>query len=112
MTTNIDTILELSPHYTNPYYNQKRTVFGAPEEGLSYDYSDRLSEWNYSKWKASYVAATATGATPGTARHIQARLSYYYDKPLVLRHVVSGVNRGDGYPYNVFGYKVDGDTTE
>ena len=94
----------ISPHYTNPRFKTARTVWGAEEEGLSYDYSDRLWEWDYDKAKAASQSASAT-AKRGTAQWFQDYLSAYYGEPVELCYIMAGFNLGNGYPYQVFGYR-------
>lgn len=92
-------------HYSNSYWNEARTVWGAEEKGLSYDYSDRLQEWDYKKAEAARKAADekVKGFTP---EWIQLYLSLYYGKDVELRHVMGGVNVSNGYNYYVYGYRI------
>ena len=100
-----DAILETMPHYTDNRFKKEQTVFGREEKGLGYDYSDRIWQWDYKKAEQSVDAANGSGATPRTCRWYEAYLSFYFDRPIEIRHIIAGVNRSSGYPYAVFGYK-------
>ena len=104
--------LALYPHYRDRRWgHDARTVFGpdrGPEDGikgLSYVYSDRLRQWDYQKADRAWQTAIDSGATPNSADFIQAYLSAYYDRPLIVEHILSGVNVSNGYPYWVAGYR-------
>lgn len=97
-------IYNIAPHYTDSHFKTARTVWGAEENGISYDYSDRLWEWDYDKAKAASEAASIH-ARPRTAQWFQDYLSAYHGKPVILRHIMAGFNLGNGYPYQVFGYR-------
>jgi hypothetical protein len=101
----MDTMLETMPHYSDKRFEKEQTVFGAPEDGLGYDYSDRLVEWDYNKSKLASEVATQSGAKPRTARWYQAYLSAYCRYTVELKHIIVGVNHSNGYPYCVFGYR-------
>lgn len=102
-----NTPLKLSPHYLHdmPMFEKEQVVFGKEEEGLSWEYSDRLWEWDRDKAKASWEVANSAGHAPRSANAIEAYLTAYFDKPVSLVCVISGVNRGNGYPYSVYGFK-------
>ena len=110
-TLNKDEPLHTSPHYTDDRFKNEQTVFGEQpksrygHDGLHYDYSDRLWQWDYSKAEKSIEIANASGATPKSCRWYEAYLSAYFDRPIEIKHIVAGVNRSNGYPYCVFGYK-------
>lgn len=104
--------LELSPHYRDMRWGyDARTVFGpdckpgAGIKGLSYVYSDRLEQWDNQKADRAWQAAIDSGATLKSADFIQAYLSAYYDRLLIVDHILSGVNVSNGYPYWVAGYR-------
>lgn len=92
-------------HYSNPYYREQRTVWGAPDASLFYNYSDRLWEANRDKAEeASKQAGLTQVCSPATPRQIQQYLSLYHGSPVTLRHIMAGINRRDGFSYLVFGY--------
>ena len=101
----MDTPLHVCPHYSDRRFDREQTVFGAGAEGLGYDYSDRLYQWDSDKQTRARAVAESSGAGKRTARFYQAYLSAYFGKEIALRHVLAGVNRSDGYPYLVFGYE-------
>ncbi len=97
-------VLHTSPHYTDKRFDQPQTIFGQECEGLAYDYSDRLWQWDYDKSEAAAKAANES-ATPKTCRWYEAYLSAYFSRPIEIKHIIAGVNRSNGFPYNVFGYR-------
>lgn len=97
-------ISNLYPHYTDKRFKEPQTVWGAEEEGLTYEYSDRIRQWDYDKAKAASESASAK-AQKDTAKWFTFYLSHYYDKPVVLRHIMAGFNVGNGYPYQIFGFR-------
>ena len=106
-----DMPLNTNPHYTDRRFNTAQTVFGKPSKSdrghkdLSYDYSDRLWQWDYDKAKRAAEIANETDATPKSARWYEAYLSAYFDKPIEIVHILAGVNVSNGYAYAVFGYR-------
>lgn len=96
--------LHTDPHYTDKRFKHEQTIFGAAEDDLHYDYSDRIRDWHYDKTKESAKKASAL-ETPQTCAWYEVYLSACFDKEVEIKHIVAGVNRGNGYPYLVFGYK-------
>lgn len=97
--------LETNPHYTDDRFSEPQTVFGAEVKGLSYDYSDRLWQWDSKKAEAATEIAKQSGHVIRSANWYQVYLSAYFGYEVELVHVVAGVNRSNGYPYAVFGYR-------
>lgn len=106
--TKRDVALLMSPHYTDARFQTEQTVFGKESDGLSYDYSDRLAQWDWDKSQAAWDAAKQSGALLRSAAFYDVYLSEYFGKPTTVEHIISGVNRSNGYPYNVFGYRFAG----
>ena len=110
-----DVALNTNPHYTDERFNTAQTVFDKPSKSdyghkdLSYDYSDRLYQWDYEKAKHASEVASATDAKLRSARWYEAYLSAYFDRPIEIIHILAGVNVSNGYAYAVFGYR---DATE
>lgn len=107
-------IANLTPHYTNEFYREARTVWieqgykadGAygTIKGVSYDYSDRIWQWDWNKADAARLAVDASIDRRSPA-FIQAFLRGYFGKPeLKLVHVMAGFNLSNGYSYQVYGY--------
>lgn len=108
----------LNPHYSDERFRKSHTVFLAPGyrtveqygtemvEGISYDYSDRLQQWNTDKdYRAAWKAAADKGLEKDSAAYLQEFLrELFHDPELKLVHLISGVNAGNGYPYRVYGY--------
>lgn len=121
MSADTRPIANLRPHYTDSYYSQPRTVWVAEGykrnqthdtiKGASYDYSDRLWQWDWNK--ADTVTKAIEGLDRRSPAFIQEFLRRYFDKPsLVLVHVMAGFNVGNGYPYQVYGYLPEGKALE
>lgn len=91
-------------HYSNPYWDKEHTIFGAKELGLEYQYSDRLEQFDYDKAKKARIDASKKHPKFNAA-YVQEYLTQYYGKPIILRHVIGGVNRSNGYNYYVYGFK-------
>ena len=102
-----DITLKLSPHYLHdmPTFRSDQVVFGKEEDGLNWEYSDRLWGWDWDKAKAAWQKSIDECHTKGSADQVESFLSLYFGKPVDLVCVISGVNRGNGYPYNVYGFK-------
>lgn len=103
--------LKLHPHYSDERFKKERTVFG-PEpknsyghEGLTYNYSDRLVQWDSSKHAAAWSKAQESRAPRDSASFLEVYLTAYYSKPIEVVHVVAGVNHSNGYPYWVVGWR-------
>jgi hypothetical protein len=71
-------ILNLNPHYTNERFRHAQTVWGHKEEGLCYNYSDRLSQWDYAASDAAREKVKASGLDGRTPRALQLYLSEYH----------------------------------
>jgi len=103
--------LETSPHYSDPRFKKEQTVFGKPANDsrghphLHYDYSDRLWEWNPEKAELARETANKKSVPAQSCLYYQTYLSAYYGKLLIIEHIIAGVNRSNGYPYIVFGYR-------
>lgn len=88
-----------------PWGHRERTVFGETSAGLSYDYSDRIQQWDYDKATAAWKDAVKKhGVKPRTAQLYETYLSIFFGAPVTLKHIIAGVNHSSGYPYLVFGY--------
>lgn len=103
----------LFPHYTNTHFNTPRTVYlltghrltDGYVTGATYAYSDRLHQWHYARRDAARDAALAAHPDTSTAAHCEAYLrSLLNDDGLTLVHIMAGVNLGNGYPYQIYGY--------
>ncbi len=97
--------LETWPHYTDRRFDEEQTVYGGRDNSLSYDYSDRLWQWDYAKAETSVKEANASGAPARSANWYSAFISAYRGEPMEVLHVIVGVNRGNGYPYYILGYR-------
>ena len=88
--------LETMPHYTDRRFEHEQTVFGKQKDGLHYDYSDRLWQWDYKKAKHAAETANASNAISRSAEWYEINLSAYFRKTTEIRHIVAGVNRSNG----------------
>ena len=100
-------ISDLSPHYSESNFRKygDHLVYGSIEGADSWDYSDRLYQWGYEKYREAWAIASKSDTAKDSAARIEVFLSEYFGKPIVLVGLVTGVNRGNGYPYRVYGYK-------
>jgi hypothetical protein len=104
---NEDAILDTYTNWADEQAKKERTIFGQKEEGLFYNYSDRLLDWDYSKTRRAEEYAELV-AHPKTAKYFKAMLSYFHDGAVIdLRHIMAGCNRSNGHPYLVYGYKYE-----
>jgi len=104
------------PHYSDERFARGRehTLFGATSKGLTYEYSDRLWQWDYDKAQRSSGWATSDHpwARNGSPAWWEIYLSAYFDRPwLSLRHIIGGVNVSSGYEYYIFGFRDDSRVT-
>jgi hypothetical protein len=106
-TADMDQTIHCNPHYTDDHYKHPQTIFGKEEKGLEYAYSDRLYQWDHIKEAEARNVANSSKAKRDTARWFQIYLTAYFGKPVILKHILAGVNWGNGYPYQVFGYKFE-----
>jgi len=104
--TDMDIILDIYTSYMEPRSKDNRTIFGKTDSSLSYNYDDRILEWDYNKARESYDKA-ASVARPKTARFYQEMLKNFHDKEVQLKHIMAGCNRSNGFPYLVFGYIIN-----
>lgn len=96
---------DLFPHYSDPRFATEQTIFGGPEEGLSYEYDDRLRQWyGPDKMNAARAAAAESGHARYSANWIADLMSHLIGRDVRVKHVLSGCNRSNGYPYFVVGY--------
>lgn len=100
------------PHYSDERFARGRehTLYGATKQGVTYEYSDRLWQWDYARAQRS--SEWATKEHPWVRQNSPAwweiYLSAYFDRPrLSLRHIIGGVNVSNGYEYYVFGFVPD-----
>lgn len=102
-------INDLDPHYTNDAFRDRdHLVWGSATEECSWDYSDRLWQWDYEAAKnAGQIAndAIGSGCPRGSALYFEKWLSAYFGKPIELVGLITGVNRATGYSYKVYGYR-------
>lgn len=111
-TTNDKNIpLHTDPHYTDKRFDKEQTVFGKRPKSpyghkhLTYVYSDRLWQWDYDKAQSSAEIANQSGYPNRSCLWYEAYLSAYFNKSVIIEHIIAGVNRSNGYSYCAFGYK-------
>ncbi len=102
-----NTPLKLDPHYRHDadMFKNEQVVLGVDTGDLSWSYSDRLWEFDWNKAKAASAIANEGGYVGMSANHIEAYLTAYFGRKIDLVCVVSGINRSNGYSYNVYGYR-------
>ncbi len=100
---NKNTVFKAFLHYSESNV-EERTVFGERNDGLFYNYDDRLYGWNHERWSKGLKLA-GEQVEKNTARYFEIALNYFHEvEDVNLRHVLLGLNRGNGYHYLVFGY--------
>lgn len=109
--TDKDAKIRTFMHYTDPDANREVTVFGRKRANLHYNYSDRLEQWDYAKWRAGIEIAKSQGIDEHTARYYEIALSHFRDSPCNLQHIVLGCNRSSGFHYLIFGYTYEAQVT-
>ena len=110
-------VLHTDAHYTEKVFcTTDQSIFGKEEKGLNYVYNDRL-EWHSKKWKEALEARAAfaakkhcpEGIQPSeilrTAEAHEVLLTTCFGRPVELVHILAGVNRSNGFPYLVYGYR-------
>lgn len=101
---NLDKSFKLpEPHYSNPYWNEARLVWGEKASVDFSEYSDRL----YQRTGIDLIskATKDKGISPGTVRYYEELLSQVYESPVEMVYVYAGVNLSSGYYYYCFGSK-------
>ena len=67
--------LDTYTNWNSPAADRERTIFGEEEEGLFYNYSDRLRDWN----KTTFAHKEAKRFAPEkTAKYFEAMLSLFH----------------------------------
>lgn len=117
-TTDKDEPIRTFMHYTEPRENQSGiTVFGREENGLFYNYDDRIGHTSCREGGPKFFdclgqvvseSGLQTWTNGVTARMIEKSLAMYHGKPVDLRHVMLGCNLSNGYSWLCFGYVVEG----
>lgn len=91
-------------HYSDPYWNKEKTIFGKTRKGLFYNYDDRLVQWDRKKHDEAVKAAEASGAKHSTVTWWEEYLTNYHGWAVTVEHVQAGTNRSSGFAYYIFGY--------
>ncbi len=106
-------IANFSPHYTDDYYKKARLIWGS-EKADFWAYSDRIGQWHKSKvLMAASKQCEEEGLKPRTSAYVQRWLQLINkDDGLVLQGIMAGHNLANGFPYQVYGYKMSKDEKE
>jgi hypothetical protein len=108
----------LWPHYSGPFFDAGAVsvyldptctttrAYGSDEvDGADYQYGDRLNV-DYEKYHAALERAEQELGTKSTARYFETAFRYAMEDPaLELVHLITGVNRSNGNPYHVYGFR-------
>lgn len=108
-TVDKDKKLELYPHYNDRRFNDEQVVFGEVPDGISFDYDNRLREYDYKKWNNCH---DSMGKYLPTARYWESFLSLYFGREVQILCIIVGINRSNGYPYRAFAYRDRDDYVE
>ena len=105
-TSDKDAVLAHS-HYSDPAYNgDGAVIFGKEKKGISYEYADRLQQWEPEKADSAWRKARTECGDKNTARRIESYLRHYYDDPkLNLVCIRTGTQPFNGYPWYAYGFE-------
>lgn len=94
-------------HYSDErYMKHDQTTFGRQTEGIVYEYTDRLWQWDYAKAKASSEVANESDCECGSASWWEVWLSHFYDgDKITVEHVMAGVNKSSLDDYEILGFR-------
>jgi len=93
-------------HYSDPAFKKEAVIFGKKEDGLQWEYADRLQQWDREKAAASFAIAKEKYGEKNTARRIECYLRQYFENPsLELICILSGTQPFNGYPWYAYGFK-------
>ena len=107
-TNDKNTKLDTQRHYRYGLHDCN-LVYGEYASVDESAYSDRLYEWDHDGAKSAAEYASARHS-PQTANWYESFLkAYHKDDTIALVYVASGINRYNGYPYNVYGWDKGGD---
>lgn len=95
-------------HHSNPRWNKLQTIWGEAEEGIQYEYSDRLYQWDREKADKASKEAVEKAGEAFSAKRIQTYLSLYFGRKVELVQVQGGVNTS-GYTYYLYGFRFKGE---
>ncbi len=93
-------------HYSDPAFKKEAVIFGKKEDGIRWEYADRLRQWEPEKADTAWKAAVAECGTKNTARRIERYLQLYFDnKSIEIVCILSGTQPFNGYPWYAYGFK-------
>jgi hypothetical protein len=93
------------PHYSDRSWDTAQVMFGKEEKGLTWEYSDRLWQWDHKKSQESYSMAGETHGLHTPAYYQEYLRLFYDDAKLQLKCIKGGTNSSSGFAYYVFGFK-------
>lgn len=106
--TNSKTETLAHPHYSDPRFNTGggAVIFGQKQDGLDYEYDDRLMQWDYEKHQAAWETAVSQHGKQQTAGRVETYLRHYYnDDGLELLVIIAGARMDNGYPWYAYGFR-------
>lgn len=104
-TNNKDYPLAYS-HYSDPAFKNGAVIFGKKEDGLQWEYADRLRQWDSKKADAAWEFAVEKHGKKNTARRLECYLQQYFDdSDLQLICIASGTQAFNGYPWYAYGFR-------
>lgn len=74
-------------------------------DGSGADYSDRLAQHDYDKWKEACDAVPGKRISQFTRADASKFLTVYFGRDIKATGLIEGCNVSNGYPYWVFYYK-------
>ena len=103
--SNPDAQLHDRPSYSNPYWQDIRTIYGESEPDLHYLYDDRLKAWEPEKYESAWKQASLKHHNR-SANFYQDFLRLYFGREVELKHIKAGIDIVvEPIPYLVFGFK-------
>ncbi len=78
-------------------------LFGVDSDNLEHAYSDRLGQSNSERERFAAKLSHSLHPAYSAARY-ELYLSVYFGQPILLKHVKGGINEGNGFPYQRFGF--------
>jgi len=93
------------PSYTDARFKKMQTLFGKEDKEFRYEYDDRLIMWDYDAHERGIEGGKSSNKIERSVDWIEAYLSAYYEKPVVVGFVEGMANLSSGFPVYVYGFK-------
>lgn len=94
--------------YSSQRFKRESVIFGKDVPKLSWQYSDRLREFDYDKHDKAMTAASENNES-NTAAWWEAYLSFYFDADVEIVCIMGVADKSSGHPIHALGYRVKGE---